>query len=94
VQDFFWAEVLNGDWKPLADDVLKALDGYRAGSGSTARSGASTSPEGPRHARVVHKRMHQGLDVCAASRRDADGHPLALHDLGLQQSRLQSRRAS
>ena len=29
VQDFFWAEVLNGDWKPLAEAIKAELDGYR-----------------------------------------------------------------
>src|SRR5882757_1792944 len=29
LQDFFWAEVLNGDWKPLAAEIRGVLDGYR-----------------------------------------------------------------
>jgi oligopeptide/dipeptide ABC transporter ATP-binding protein len=29
LQDFFLAEVLNGDWKPLAETIKRELDGYK-----------------------------------------------------------------
>jgi hypothetical protein len=29
LQDFFTAEVLNGDWRPLADRIRTMLDGYK-----------------------------------------------------------------
>ena len=28
IQDFIWADLLNGDWKPRADEIKKELDGF------------------------------------------------------------------
>ncbi len=66
VQDFFLADVLNGDWKPLADDVLKALDGHTGRLGIHGPFwGFNIASKDPDVRAIVHKRMHQGLDVCA-----------------------------
>jgi sugar phosphate isomerase/epimerase len=66
VQDFFLADVLNGDWQPLADDVLKALDGHTGRLGIHGPFwGFNIASKDPDVRAIVHKRMHQGLDVCA-----------------------------
>ncbi len=66
VQDFFLADVLNGDWKPLADDVLKALDGHTGRLGIHGPFwGFNIASKDPDVRAIVSKRMHQGLDVCA-----------------------------
>jgi sugar phosphate isomerase/epimerase len=66
VQDFFLADVLNGDWKPLADDVLKALDGHKGRLGIHGPFwGFNIASKDPEVRAIVHKRMNQGLDVCA-----------------------------
>lgn len=65
-QDFFLADVLNGDWKPLADDVLKALDGHTGRLGIHGPFwGFNIASKDPDVRAIVGKRMHQGLDVCA-----------------------------
>ena len=66
VQDFFLADVLNGDWKPLAADVLKALDGHTGRLGIHGPFwGFNIASKDPDVRALVSKRMHQGLDVCA-----------------------------
>ena len=66
IQDFFWANVLNGDWKPLADEIKAALDGYKGRLGLHGPFwGFSIGTQDPDVAAVVSKRLHQGLDVCA-----------------------------
>jgi sugar phosphate isomerase/epimerase len=67
VQDFFWADVLNGDWNPLADEIRKELDGYTGRLGIHGPFwGFSIGSKDPDIRSVVNKRLHQGLDVCAA----------------------------
>jgi sugar phosphate isomerase/epimerase len=67
IQDFFWAEVLNGDWKPLAKEIRKELDGYTGRLGIHGPFwGFSIGSKDPDIRSVVNKRLHQGLDVCAA----------------------------
>lgn len=67
VQDFFWAEVLNGDWKPLAEAIKAELDGYRGRLGIHGPFwGFTVASIDPDIRAVVRKRMMQGLDVCAA----------------------------
>ncbi|MDP3544926.1 MAG: sugar phosphate isomerase/epimerase family protein [Phreatobacter sp.] len=67
VQDFFWAEVLNGDWKPLAEAIKTELDGYRGRLGIHGPFwGFTIASLDPDIRAVVRKRMAQGLDVCAA----------------------------
>ncbi|WP_439574847.1 sugar phosphate isomerase/epimerase family protein [Phreatobacter sp.] len=67
IQDFFWAEVLNGDWRPLAETIRKELDGYKGRLGIHGPFwGFSIASMDPDVRDVVRKRMAQGLDVCAA----------------------------
>lgn len=67
IQDFFWAEVLNGDWGPLAADIRQELDGYRGRLGIHGPFwGFTIASKDPDVRAIVAKRMEQGLDVCAA----------------------------
>lgn len=67
VQDFFWPEVLNGDWKPLAAEIKKELDGYRGRLGIHGPFwGFTIASKDPDVRTLVAKRMEQGLDVCGA----------------------------
>ncbi|CAN1526038.1 IolE Sugar phosphate isomerases/epimerases [Rhabdaerophilaceae bacterium] len=67
VQDFFTAEILNGDWKPLAEEVKRELDGYKGRLGIHGPFwGFVIASKDPDVRALVSKRMHQGLDVCAA----------------------------
>ncbi|PPD13579.1 MAG: sugar phosphate isomerase [Methylobacterium sp.] len=67
IQDFFWAEILNGDWSGLAAEVKKELDGYRGRLGIHGPFwGFTIASKDPDVRAIVEKRMHQGLDVCAA----------------------------
>lgn len=66
VQDFWPGDVLNGDWKPLADEVKKELDGHSGRLGIHGPFwGFNIASKDPDIRAVVLKRMHQGLDVCA-----------------------------
>jgi sugar phosphate isomerase/epimerase len=66
VQDFWPGDVLNGDWKPLADDVKKELHGHTGRLGIHGPFwGFNIASKDPDVRAVVSKRMHQGLDVCA-----------------------------
>jgi sugar phosphate isomerase/epimerase len=66
VQDFFASDVLDGDWRPLADQIRSALDGY---SGRLGIHGPFWGFKIDSHdadiRAVVRKRLMQGLDVCA-----------------------------
>ena len=67
LQDFFWADVLNGDWKPLAAEIKRELDGYKGRLGIHGPFwGFSIGTQDPDVRAVVSKRLMQGLDVCAA----------------------------
>lgn len=67
VQDFFWAEVLNGDWRPLAEEVRRTLDGHRGRLGIHGPFwGFTLASKDPDVRAIVNRRMHQALDVCAA----------------------------
>jgi sugar phosphate isomerase/epimerase len=66
LQDFFWAEVLNGDWKPLAAEIRGVLDGYKGRLGIHGPFwGFNIATQDPDVRAVVSKRIAQGLDVCA-----------------------------
>ena len=43
IQTFFFADVLDGDWQPLADEARKQLDGHKGRIGFTGPSGALPS---------------------------------------------------
>ncbi len=67
IQDFFWAEVLNGDWAPLAEAIRKELDGYQGRLGIHGPFwGFTIASLDPDVRALVSRRMDQGLDVCAA----------------------------
>jgi len=66
IQDFIWADLLNGDWKPLADEIKAMLDGYTGRRGIHGPFwGLNIDNEDPEIRAVVTKRLMQGLDVCA-----------------------------
>lgn len=66
VQDFFASDVLDSDWRPLADTIRATLDGY---SGRLGLHGPFWGFKIDSHdadiRAVVRKRFMQGLDVCA-----------------------------
>ncbi|WP_193173653.1 sugar phosphate isomerase/epimerase family protein [Nisaea nitritireducens] len=65
IQDFFKAEVLNGDWKPLAADIRKQLSGHEGRLGIHGPFwGFTIDTMDPDVRDVVKKRMMQGLDAC------------------------------
>jgi sugar phosphate isomerase/epimerase len=65
VQDFFLAEVLNGDWQPLADEIKRELDGYTGRLGIHGPFwGFNIASRDPDVRALVSRRMEQGLDVC------------------------------
>jgi sugar phosphate isomerase/epimerase len=67
LQDFHLAEVLDGDWKPLAERIRRLLDGYRGRLGIHGPFwGLKIDSHDPEVRAVVRKRLMQGLDVCAA----------------------------
>lgn len=67
LQDFYSADVLNGDWHPMADRIKKLLDGYTGRLGIHGPFwGFQIASMDPDVRTVVKKRMMQGLDVCEA----------------------------
>lgn len=67
LQSFVDAEVLNGDWKPLAEHTKQLLDGYQGRLGIHGPFwGFVIASQDPEIRAVVSKRLLQGLDVCAA----------------------------
>lgn len=67
LQSFVDAEVLNGDWKPLAEHAKQLLDGYRGRLGIHGPFwGFVIASQDPDIRAVVSRRLLQGLDVCAA----------------------------
>lgn len=65
LQDFFWAHVLDGDWRPIADAIRAELDGYAGRLGVHGPFwGFDVASQDPEIRAVVRKRMLQGLDVC------------------------------
>ncbi|MFN3642853.1 MAG: sugar phosphate isomerase/epimerase family protein [Gemmobacter sp.] len=67
IQSFINAEVLNGDWQPLADQTRRLLDGYTGRLGIHGPFwGLNIAALDPDVRTVVARRMDQALDVCAA----------------------------
>jgi len=65
IQDFFLAEVLEGDWKAVADEIRRELEGYTGRLGIHGPFwGFTIDSKDPDVRDVVRKRMRQGLDVC------------------------------
>ncbi len=67
LQSFHMANVLDGDWKALADQANTVLDGHKGRIGIHGPFwGFTVHSMDPAIRRVVENRMMQGLDVCAA----------------------------
>ncbi len=67
LQSFVNARVLDDDWAPLAEQVRRLLDGYQGRMGIHGPFwGFTIDTPDPLIREVVQKRLHQGLDVCAA----------------------------
>lgn len=67
IQDFTTAEVLEGDWQPLAAQIRKALDGHQGRRGLHGPFwGFKIDSDDPAIRAVVSRRLLQGLEVCEA----------------------------
>ena len=67
LQSFHTADVLNGDWTPLAERAKKLLDGFEGRLGIHGPFwGFTVASQDVDIRAVVAKRLSQGLDVCAA----------------------------
>lgn len=67
LQDFYLAEVLNGDWTPLVDRYKRLLEGHGGRVGIHGPFwGFDIATRDPDVREVVRKRLMQGLDVCEA----------------------------
>lgn len=67
LQDFVFASILAGDWRPFADMARKLLDGFPGRLGIHGPfSGFEIDARDPEIRAVVAKRLDQALDVCAA----------------------------
>lgn len=67
LQSFHMADVLDGDWQPLAEQANRLLDGHKGRIGIHGPFwGFAVHSMDPAIRRVVESRMTQGLDVCAA----------------------------
>ncbi|MBY2983410.1 sugar phosphate isomerase/epimerase family protein [Rhizobium leguminosarum] len=67
LQSFVDAEILNGDWAPLAARARRLLDGHGGRLGIHGPFwGFTIASEDPDIRAIVTRRLLQGLDVCAA----------------------------
>jgi len=67
LQSFHSADVLSGDFTPLADEVNKLLDGYKGRLGLHGPFwGFGIASQDPEVRAIAAKRMAQGLDACRA----------------------------
>ena len=67
LQDFFDAAALDSDWRPVADNVRKLLDGYRGRLGIHGPFwGFKIDNQDPLIRAVVTKRFLQSLEACEA----------------------------
>ncbi|WP_342360584.1 sugar phosphate isomerase/epimerase family protein [Terrarubrum flagellatum] len=67
IQDFFRAEVLDGDWRETARSIRNLLDGYTGRLGIHGPFwGFKIDSQDPLIREVVAKRFQQGLDACEA----------------------------
>lgn len=67
IQDFFRAETLDGDWRPIAAEVRRLLDGYTGRLGIHGPFwGFKIDSQDALIRAVVTKRFLQGLEACEA----------------------------
>lgn len=67
LQDFIRPETLSGDWRPIAERAWALLDGHTARWGIHGPFVGFTLASGDREVRaVIHRRLDQALDACAA----------------------------
>ncbi|MEJ1159744.1 sugar phosphate isomerase/epimerase family protein [Prosthecomicrobium sp. N25] len=67
LQDFFWAEVLDGDWHPKAQRIRQLLAGWQGRLGIHGPFwGFKIDSQDPEIRKVVTRRLLQGLEVCEA----------------------------
>lgn len=67
IQSFTKAEVLDGDWRPLAEEAVRLLDGHQGRLGIHGPFwGLPLNSSDPQIQAVVSRRLLQGLDVCEA----------------------------
>lgn len=65
LQSFFFAEILDGDWRTLAEEAHKQLDGHNGRIGIHGPFwGFTINSMDPAIRRIVETRMLQCLDVC------------------------------
>jgi sugar phosphate isomerase/epimerase len=65
LQEFCYAEILNANWRPLADRYKQLLDGHQGKVGIHGPFwGFEINTRDPDIAALVSKRMLQALDVC------------------------------
>ena len=67
IQTFHSPHVLDGDWKPLAEQAVRDLDGHKGRRGIHGPFwGFGIASNDPMIQDVVRHRMMQGLDICEA----------------------------
>lgn len=67
LQDFCFADILNGDWSDLVSEYKTVLDGYHGRMGIHGPFwGLDIANEDPEIRMLVEKRMMQGLDIVEA----------------------------
>jgi sugar phosphate isomerase/epimerase len=67
LQDFYSAEVLDGEWRPVAKRITSLLDGWKGRLGIHGPFiGFKIDSADAEIRKVVTRRMLQGLDVCEA----------------------------
>jgi sugar phosphate isomerase/epimerase len=67
IQSFVDAEVLDSDWSGLAAETLRLIDGHEGRRGIHGPFwGFTIASFDPEVRRLVNRRLHQSLDVCAA----------------------------
>ena len=66
LQSFHTADVLDGDWRAVADEAKRVLDGHQGRLGIHGPFwGLTIDSMDPAIREVVTRRMMQGLDICA-----------------------------
>ncbi len=94
LQDFFRAEVLDGDWRSVADRVKRQLDGFEGRLGIHGPFwGFKIDSHDPLVRHAVRTRLLQGLEAAETVGATQMVIHSPYHDLGPQQSRSLSRQS-